>query len=143
MSNKEERLEELEDELYAKLQPLDFIKKRAFLERVTAEIALLTSYNFTNDEAAFLMSIITSPPKKCSAEQLSILRNSLSTKVGENSSCDTCPSWAVRCAYSLLLDDPLIGESSYISDQMEIIFNAAYFCDVPLVQLEKIILCDV
>ena len=142
MSVKEERLKKLEDEFYAKLQPLEARKKRSVLERIKAETALLTSYDFDNDEATFLKSITGHTTEALSNEKLLIVCNSLSVKVAKSTGCDTCSSWAVRCAYSLLLHDPLIDELSYISDQMKIIFNAAFFCNVTIAQLENIILHD-
>jgi len=138
VSNKEKTLEDLEDDLIVRLQTIEPAQTGKLLRCITAEVALLITYDLEDCEEAFLEAVKYQIRIDFSSEKIINLRSSLREKVKKSIASEPHSYWINRLIFSLLLEGTF-----EISDQFEIIFNAADFCDLPLGQLEQIVMRDV
>lgn len=141
MLNRNDRLdeiEEIEDDLIDVVENLDDNKSVKLMRSVIVDISLLSPFDLEDNEKTYLLAENKGDLTTISDEQLEQLRLSLSKKVKDSirsgQTLSECPPihWIHRLVYILVLD-----RKTSISDQMELIFNALDFCDIPLEKVRK------
>ena len=136
MLNSKDRLdeiEELEDYLDDILESLEDNESNKLIRTIIIDLLLSSSVNIDDGEKAYLLAEKSSCSKMKSDEKIEQLRLSLikklknSIKSGKNLSQSPSIHWVHRLIYLLVSKG-----STPISDQVELIFNAIDFCNLPL-----------
>ena len=132
-----EQIEELEDDLIDKLESLEGAKSDELIRSLIIDICLLSQPDLEEDEKAYLLTQNSiGDSKTVSDEQIERLRLPLIKKIKGGVQLDqSLPiHWIHRLSYTLVFD----GTTS-TSDQIELIFNAIDFCDLPIEEVRKVI----
>ncbi len=132
-----EQIEELEDDLIDKLESLDGAKSDELIRSLIIDICLLSQLDLEEHEKAYLLAQnSTGDSKAVSDEEIERLRLSLIKKIKGSVQLDqSLPiHWIHRLIYTLVFD----GTTS-ASDQVELIFNAIDFCDLPIEEVREVI----
>jgi hypothetical protein len=141
LNSSEDRLveiEKLEDDLDEILESLDDDESKKFIRRIIVDLLLSSTVDLDDSEKGYLLAEELCCSKIESDEKIEQLHLSVKKKLkdsiqpGKNLAHSPPIHWIHRLIYLLVSKEP-----TPISDQMELIFNAIDFCNLPLEAVRK------